>query len=404
MEVQTVPEVTPSGHRVVLSRTAVAGVAACFLLMGALAAAYGPLLEHLARRFDISLPVASEVFSAHFAGALVGVVVAMWTVERASGRRTVWAGLGCLGLGCAGVALASSWPAFLAGVFVVGIGFGGLDLGLNQLVAHSEGPRRSALLNALNGAYGFGAVAGPILISRLGEQHLAVLYGGATVLAIALLPAAAGISGWLPVKPRKGAGRPASPRSGEVTPGSHSEPRGGRVLLGIFLVAYIFYVGTETGVGGWMTSHLESVGLRSLDAASLTSGFWLATALGRLLAALIPDRVPPSVVVITGSAIASVALLVALSGRAAPIAYVVTGFAIAPIFPTGIAWLAKLRPGDSRSTSWLFPASMVGGVVIPGAIGIAIAWLGIGLAPAILALAAISTLAAFSLAGLKGRE
>jgi MFS transporter, FHS family, glucose/mannose:H+ symporter len=384
-ELQTVPEATRSGHRVFLSRTALAGIAACFLLMGALAAAYGPLLEHLARRFDISLPVAGEVFSAHFAGALVGVVVAMWAMERASGRRTVWAALGCLGLGCAGVALASSWPAFLAGVFVIGIGFGGLDLGLNQLVAHSEGPRRSALLNALNGAYGFGAIAGPILISRLGEQHLALLYGGATVLAVALLPAAAGISGRLPVKPRKGAGRPG-------------------LLVGIFLVAYIFYVGTETGVGGWMTSHLESVGLQSLDAASLTSGFWLATALGRLLAALIPDRVPPSVVVITGSAIASVALLVALSGRAAPIAYVVTGFAIAPIFPTGIAWLAKLRPGDSRSTSWLFPASMVGGVVIPGAIGVAIAWLGIGSAPAILALAAIGTLAAFSLAGLKGRE
>lgn len=384
-ELPTVPEATRSGHRVFLSRTALAGIAACFLLMGALAAAYGPLLEHLARRFDISLPVAGEVFSAHFAGALVGVVVAMWAMERASGRRTVWAALGCLGLGCAGVALASSWPAFLAGVFVIGIGFGGLDLGLNQLVAHSEGPRRSALLNALNGAYGFGAIAGPILISRLGEQHLALLYGGATVLAVALLPAAAGISGRLPVKPRKGAGRPG-------------------LLVGIFLVAYIFYVGTETGVGGWMTSHLESVGLQSLDAASLTSGFWLATALGRLLAALIPDRVPPSVVVITGSAIASVALLVALSGRAAPIAYVVTGFAIAPIFPTGIAWLAKLRPGDSRSTSWLFPASMVGGVVIPGAIGVTIAWLGIGSAPAILALAAIGTLAAFSLAGLKGRE
>ena len=175
-------------------------------------------------------------------------------------------------------------------------------------------------------------------------------------------------------------------------------------MVGIFLVAYIFYVGTETAVGGWMTSHLESVGLRSLDAASLTSGFWLAAAVGRLLAALIPDRIPSPVVVITGSAIASVALVVALSGRAAPIAYVVTGFAIAPIFPTGIAWLAKLRPGDSRSTSWLFPASMVGGVVIPGAIGAAIAWLGIGLAPAILALAAIGTLAAFSLAGLKGRE
>ena len=373
------------GNRVFLNKAALGAVAACFLLMGALAAAYGPLLEHLARRFEISLPVASEVFSAHFAGALVGVLVSMWAMERASGRLSVWTALGCLGLGCAGVALAASWPAFLTGVFVIGLGFGALDLGLNQLVAHSEGRRRSALLNALNGAYGFGAVAGPLLISRLGEQHLVVLYTGAAVLAVALVPAAAGISGRLPVVPRKGSGRPG-------------------LLVAIFLVAFVFYVGTETGVGGWMTSHLESVGLRSLDAASLTSGFWLAMAAGRLLAVLIPDRIPPSVVVIAGSAIASVALVVALSGRAAPYAYIVTGLAIAPIFPTGIAWLVKLRPGDSRSTSWLFPASMVGGVVIPAGIGFAVALLGIGWAPAILSAVAICTLAAFALAQLYRRE
>jgi fucose permease len=176
------------------------------------------------------------------------------------------------------------------------------------------------------------------------------------------------------------------------------------LLIGIVLVAYVLYVGTELGVGGWMTSHLESVGLRVLDAASLTSGFWLAMALGRLLAALIPERVPPLMVIISGLAIASAALLVALNGRAAPFAYVVTGFVIAPIFPTGIVWLAKLRPGDSRSTSWLFPASMVGGVFIPAGIGAAIARAGIVWAPAILAGVAISTLAAFWLASVKTRE
>ncbi|HZK73527.1 MAG TPA: MFS transporter, partial [Clostridia bacterium] len=153
-----------------------------------------------------------------------------------------------------------------------------------------------------------------------------------------------------------------------------------------------------------MTSHLESIGVVSLDAASLTSGFWLAIAVSRLLAMLIPDRVPPPVVVITGCAVAAIALLVALSGRAAPLAYIVTGFAIAPIFPTGIAWLAKLRPGDSRSTSLLFPAAMVGGVVIPGAIGFAIGKVGIEWAPAVLAAVATCTLAAFSLAALRTRE
>ena len=384
-KVVTIPEESRSGNRVVLSRTALAAVAACFLLMGVLGAAYGPLLEHLGQRFAISLPVASEVFSAHFAGALVGVIASMWAMERVSGRVSVWVPLGCEGVGCAGVALASSWPAFLAAVFVIGVGWGALDIGLNQLVAHSEGRRRTALLNALNCAFSLGSVASPILISRLGQEHLAVLYAGAAVLAVVLIPAAAGISGRLPVAPRKGGAWPG-------------------MLVGIILAAYVFYVGTETGVGGWMTSHLESVGLRALDAASLTSGFWLAMAVGRLLAALIPERVPPLTVIIAGLVIASAALLLALNGRAAPLAYIVVGFAIAPIFPTGIVWLAKLRPGDSRSTSWLFPAAMVGGVIIPAGIGVTIASVGLAWAPAILAAVAITTLAAFSLASLKARE
>ena len=386
--------VTRGGDRVILPKTTLAAIAVTFLLIGVLAASYGPLLEHLVPRFGISLPEAGSVFSAHFAGGLIGVVVSMWAMERVSGRIAVWAALGCLAVGCAGVALAPSWPAFLAGVFVIGLGFGGLDLSLNQLVAFSEGPRRSALLNGLNSAYGFGAVAGPILISRLSQDHLTALYGGAAALAVVLIPAVAGIQGRLPVAPRR------SKRDPESNRGS----RRGALLVAIFVVAFVFYVGIETGVGGWMPSHLESVGLRSLEAASITSGFWLAVAIGRLLATLIPDSLPPPVIVISGAAIASVALLVALSGRAAPFAYIVAGLAIAPIFPTALAWLAKLRPGDSRATSWMFPATMVGGGVIPPAIGIAIGWFGIRWAPAILSAVAITTLAAFLLAAARRRE
>jgi MFS transporter, FHS family, glucose/mannose:H+ symporter len=382
------------GDHVILPKTALAGIAVTFLLIGVLAASYGPLLEHLVPRFGISLPEAGSVFSAHFAGGLVGVFVSMWAMERVSGRIAVWAPLGCLAVGGAGVALAPSWPAFLAGVFVIGLGFGGLDLSLNQLVAFSQGRRRSALLNGLNSAFGFGSVAGPILISRLGQDHLTALYGSAAVLAVVLIPAVAGIQGRLPVAPRK-----SSPDRE-----SNARSRRGTLLVAIFVVAFVFYVGIETGVGGWMPSHLESVGLRSLEAASITSGFWLAFAIGRLLATLIPDSVPPPVIVISGAAIASVALLVALSGRAAPFAYIVTGLAIAPIFPTALAWLAKLRPGDSRATSWMFPATMVGGGVIPPAIGIAIGWFGIGWAPAILSAVAITTLVAFLFAAARSRE
>jgi MFS transporter, FHS family, glucose/mannose:H+ symporter len=364
--------------RVVLSRTAVAAVAVAFALMGTVGAAYGPLLEHLARRFAISLPVAGASLSVHFTGGLLGVVVAMRAMEKVSGRASVSAGGGCMGLGCAAVAIASTWPAFLAGVFLIGVGWGVLEIGLNQLVAHSEGPRRAALLNALNAAYSAGAVASPILVATYAQGHLALLYAGAAVVAVALIPAAGGISGRLPVA--GGAAR---------RPG---------LLIGIFVCAFVLYVSVEAGTGGWMTSHLESIGVQSDGAAKLTSGFWLALAVGRLLITLVPPSVPEPAIVLAGAAVATVALLAAWIGIVTPWAYIVTGLAIAPIFPTGIVWLAKLRPDDARATSWLFPAATVGGIAGPGAIGLVVGRFGVSWAPLVLAVAAVGCLSAFWLA------
>jgi MFS transporter, FHS family, glucose/mannose:H+ symporter len=372
-----------TGERVQLTRAALVAIAAIFFLMGILGSAYGPLLEQLARRFDVSLAVAGEVLTVHFSGALVGVLVSMRVLQRVSSRTFMLGAITCLGVGCASVALAPSWPAFLASVFVLGIGWGALDIGCNQLVAHSEGVRRTAILNALNGTFAVGAVAGPILVSTVGRTHLTLLYGGAAVVALALWPLVSGISGRLPFMPSRTADSSV-------------------FLLGVFMVAFALYVGMEAGIGGWMPSHLESVGLQSVAAATLTSGFWLALAVGRLLAALVPAHVPEGAIVITGSAVAAVALLSALIPGAAPAAYIVAGLAIAPIFPTGIVWLAKLKPGDARVTSWLFPASMVGGAIIPGGIGALIARFGIGVAPAVLSLVAFGCVASFSLAARGG--
>jgi fucose permease len=119
-------------------------------------------------------------------------------------------------------------------------------------------------------------------------------------------------------------------------------------------------------------------------------------AVGRVLIGLVPSRVSESTIVIAASALGVLALMAAIPGGAAPIAYVVTGLVIAPIFPTGIVWLARLLPGDSRATSWLFPGAMVGGAVIPAVIGLAIAGVGLGGAPVVLSAVALGTFLAFS--------
>ena len=362
-------------HRVVLSRTGIATIAVIFLVMGVVVGMYGPLLEHLTRRFEVSLPLAGATISVHFTGALVGVLIAMRSIERFSGRVCVAVGIGVVGIGCAAVAASPTWVAFLGSIFVIGLGYGALVIALNQLVAYSHGRRRAALLNALNAAYSAGAVAGPIVVIAFAHDHFAALFLVAGIVFLILIPGTAGISGRLP-----------------VATGSPGRPG---LVVGVFMCAFVLYVAVETGTGGWMTSHLESFGLHSKEAATATSGFFLALVAGRLLIALVPPAVPEPAIVLTGSAVAAVALVAATNAAIAPAAYVAAGLAIAPIFPTGIVWLAKLRPGDARGTSWLFPATSVGGIAGPGAIGLVVAKFGVEWAPLVLAAIAIGMSATF---------
>lgn len=355
-----------------------AAIGATFGVMGLTVSAYGPLLEHLTRRFEVSLPVAGATISIHFAGTLLGVLGAMWAMQKLPARIPVVVALLLAGAGCAGIALAPAWPCFVGAVCVVGVGFGVLLIALNQLVAYSGSPRRAALLNGLNAAYSAGAVAGPILVATFASRYFSALYIGVAVVALVLVLGAGGISGRLPV-------------------GVGAAGRPGRLVL-IFVMAFMLYVAIENGTGGWMASHLESVGLRSGAAAAVTSGFWLALMTGRLLMTLVPASISERSIVIGGSAVAAATLLAATAGVAAPIAYVVTGFALAPIFPTGVVWLAKLRPGDARSTSWVYPAASIGGIAGPGAIGLVIGGFGVRWAPAVLGLVAIAMSASFWLA------
>jgi fucose permease len=375
----------PVRQGVTLSRLAFLAACGTFLLIGALAAAYGPLLGQLTRRFDVGLPTAGVVLSANFAGALLGVAVAMAVIERVSGRLAMAGALGVLALGCAAVAVAPSWPTLLAAVLLVGFGAGTLDFGLNQLLAHSAGGETgtSARLNVVHAQYGVGAVLGPLLVAATGDAALPIVFTVAAGVAVVLALGLRGMSGRLHA--------PAGV-------GGRARTLGLSPLVAAFVVAYILYLGVEVGVGGWMPTHLQRIGYGAGTAATLTAAFWCALAAGRLLVAPLTRCVAPSVVVLTAAAAAVPALLLAVIAPAAPVAYVLAGLAIAPVFPTGVAWLAQLDPDNPRSTSWLLVGSMLGGVLFPPAVGAVIVHFGATRSPVVLALLAAGSLAAFSAA------
>ncbi len=80
----------------------------------------------------------------------------------------------------------------------------------------------------------------------------------------------------------------------------------------------------------------------------------------------------------------TVCLLLTLINGVAPVAYAGVGLFIAPVFPTGLAWLNSALPQARRAGAWVIAASNVGGVAAPPLLGLGIEASGIHAVPLLL--------------------
>ena len=144
----------------------------------------------------------------------------------------------------------------------------------------------------------------------------------------------------------------------------------------VFLIALFLglYVGIEVGFAGWIASYaLEMELAEEAAAAYLTSAFWGAFTLSRLLSIPLALRVRPGVIlpVDLGGALLSLSALtlwpnsVALTWAAA----VSLGWFLASIFPTMLAVAERRLEITGRVTSWFFVGASSGAMIIPWLIG-----------------------------------
>ncbi|XUL92015.1 MFS transporter [Streptomyces galilaeus] len=381
---------TPAADRLFARSAAVASCVG-FVLIGMLQSLYGPAIPGLRHEFGLSPSAAGLGLSLHFAGGVAGVLAFNAVHSRVSNRALLAWGYGLMAVGGAGFALAPNWPFALAAAFLCGFGFGGIDYGLNQLFAVGFGDRSTAMLNVLNAHYGIGAVLGPALVAWLGPDDYPYAFGACAVLAAALV--FAGSSG---VRTRVSDGPPVATGSGGLGLS--------RVLVG-FLVLYILNVAVETSVGGWEPTHLETVGYTATVAASATSVYWLMMTAGRFLVVPVTLRYSLERILTVCAVGMTVCLLLTLVKGVAPVAYAGVGLFIAPVFPTGFAWLTRALPQAERAGAWVIAASNVGGVAAPPLLGVGIEASGIHAVPWLLtALSGASLLATLRLIRLTRRS
>ncbi|MCX5339040.1 MFS transporter [Streptomyces atratus] len=362
-------------------------VASCvgFMLIGALQALYGPTIPAFRAEFGLSPSVAGLGLSAHFIGGVAGVLLFDRLFGRIGNRQILGSSYLFMAIGAAGFALAPNWPVSLAMALLAGLGFGGIDYGLNQLFAAGFGRRSTAMLNVLNAHFGVGAILGPVLIGAVGATHYPAVFLGFAVANLPLLLCLKGV------------------RNQVSQPGGTADVQhdGGQVLrrsvgsvLAVFVTLYVLHVGIEAGVGGWEPTHLETVGYGTGIAATATSIYWLMMTVGRFLVAPIALRFSAQSIITVSCAGMTVCLLLASIRGLAPYAYAGVGLFIAPIFPTGLPWLNKSAPQARRAGALVIAASMVGGVVAGPALGKAIEWSGIRTVPLLLGGISVLCLAA----------
>ncbi|MCC9307405.1 MFS transporter [Kitasatospora sp. RB6PN24] len=370
----------PADDTRVFNRTAVVASCAAFVLIGALQAFYGPAIPGLRSKFALTPAAAGLALSAHFVGGVAGVLLFDRVYGRVSNRRVLAASHLLMALGATGFALAPSWPPALGAALLAGLGFGGIDYGLNRLFAVGFGQRSTAMLNVLNAHFGIGAILGPALVGVVGAHRYPAVF---LAFAVACLPLALCL---------RGVGDTA--RAAEAPGPVDVRNRSLAAVLAVFVLLYVLHVGVEAGVGGWEPTHLETIGYATGLAATATSVYWLMLTLGRFLVAPLALRFSAPAIIAVSCAGMTVCLLLATVRPVAPYAYAGVGLFIAPIFPTGLPWLNRAAPQAQRAGALVIAASMVGGVAAGPALGKAIEWSGIRAVPVVLGAVSALCLAA----------
>jgi FHS family glucose/mannose:H+ symporter-like MFS transporter len=154
-------------------------------------------------------------------------------------------------------------------------------------------------------------------------------------------------------------------------------------------------VACEASVAGWIPAQLASVGYRASFAAGVTSGFWAAMTVGRLLVVPVSRVVPAGRIVLAACVLLLAVLTLTALPVAAPAAYVAAGLAAAPVFPVGLAWVGAAFPGQRHATSWALTGALVGGVIGPAVVAAVVSVAGLPAVPAVLTALAAGTLLVF---------
>ncbi len=346
-----------------------------FIALGLTYAPLGPTLTNLAHNTSVALDQISIIFSARGFGYLVGSVVGGRLYDSMRGNPIV---IGTMILMAAMLALtpliSSLWLLVIV-IFFLGAFQGTLDVGGNTLLVWVHGEDVSPFMNAMHFFFGVGAFLSPIIVAQVlansDQVHWAFWSLSLLVLPVVLvmlgLPSPDAPNHRVEddavedeVNPQRNPGKP--------------KPQNHRFVLPMIVLFFFMYVGAESGTSGWIATYAKAMGIGDATlAAYLTSAFWIAITVGRLLSIPLAAHMTPKGVLLIDliGAVLSIGLpaLWPRSGIAVWAGTIGVGLFMASMFPTMVSFAERRLTVTGRVTSWYFVGGSLGGMTLPWVIG-----------------------------------
>ena len=403
-----------------------------FVLTGVVNTLLGPILPIVSQRWSLTDAQAGRLFAAQFFGAMLGTFASGRLMAVLGVRRCAMLGLAMMAAGVAATGLADHRFGALA-VIVFGLGLGVGVPATNLWIARADPSRSASALSLLNASWCIGAAScAPLILYGAGRIGLTD-----TLAIVAVLLAATAIIGTLAGRagarraarhhehsesssaansaamnralttgtaksaadaatnpapatsaaagthtaPIESAAAftapPASPQPLSPAPVEHFPriaPQAHADFIALISALLFFYVGVETGVGGWAATYAQRLHLFSAAKIGFAqSVFYGALLIGRVLAPLALRRVSALRLLFAGMAVgAAGSLLFTIAPQPAQVlaGICIAGIGMAPMFPVAVSiYSDELGAATTRSAGLVFAIANVGGITFPWLIG-----------------------------------
>ncbi len=295
-------------------------------------------------------------------GFFSGTLSSVFLLKRGFAPYLLFAAVLISTLGCYLFGIVNQAPLFFLAVWIIGVGSGLIDVTANLTVRmNSEAGRVGRNMNLLAFFHGAGAVLAPLftlIVFQYREDWHSVYFSAALVISVFVIWIGFSIFFSYPLRDR----------APEAEAGDGVSWNRSVLFLGILL---FFYMTLEAGIGGWLVQYFAVLRERGEESGQFAlSLFFILLTAGRLVSSLYVDRLGLELSLTLNILGVLVCAGLGVLFRNLVLLVPVSGFFMAPLFPSTVALISTvLHSGSLRILGLFFALGGLGGLAGPWLIG-----------------------------------